>query len=102
MTIDVCLEMVHTDLPYERRIERIAQAGFKCVEFWFDSFTAGDNPAASAPKDAAVLRQVCEATGVTINNMVVNSPDGGIGGGPVDSRDHGKFIERLYEAIAFA
>ena len=102
MTIDVCLEMVHTDLPYEKRIEKIAEAGFKCVEFWFDSFTAGDNPAASTPKDAAVLRQVCEAKGLTINNLVVNSPDGSIGGGPVDPRDHAKYIERVHEAIAFA
>jgi len=91
MTIDVCLEMVHTDLPYDKRIEKIAAAGFKCVEFWFHD-----------AKDAAVLRQVCEATGVTINNLVVNSPDGSIGGGPVDSRDHGKYIERLHEVLAFA
>jgi hydroxypyruvate isomerase len=91
MTIDVCLEMVHTDLPYEKRIEKIAQAGFKCVEFWMHD-----------AKDAAVLRQVCEATGVTINNLVVNSPDGSVGGGPVDSRDHGKYIDRLHEVIAFA
>jgi len=91
MTIDVCLEMVHTDLPYEKRIEKIAEAGFKCVEFWFHD-----------AKDAAVLRQVCEATGVTINNLVVNAPDGSVGGGPVDSRDHGKYIDRLHEVIAFA
>lgn len=91
MTVAVCLEMVHTDLPYEKRIEKIARAGFKCVEFWFQE-----------AKDAAVLRQVCQATGVTINNLVVNAPDGSIGGGPVDSRDHGKYIDRLHEVIAFA
>lgn len=91
MTIDVCLEMVHTDLPYDRRIEKIAEAGFKCVEFWLQE-----------DKDAAVLKQLCDATGVTINNLVVNTPDGGVGGAPVDSRDHAKFIDRLHSAIAFA
>lgn len=91
MTIDVCLEMVYRDLPYEKRIGKIAEAGFNCVEFWMHD-----------SKDAGVLRQACEAAGVTINNLLVNTPDGGVGGAPVDSRDHGKYIERLHEVIAFA
>lgn len=91
MTIDVCLEMVHRDLPYDKRIEKIAEAGFKSVEFWLPE-----------GKDPAVLRQVCASTGVKLCGMLVNTPDGGIGGAPVNPSDHGKFIERLHESIAFA
>lgn len=100
MKFDICLEMVYTDLPYDERIAKIAEVGFKCVEFWFHDVAAGGP--ASAPKDAATLRQVCEQYGVTINNMVVNSPDGGIGGSVVDSRDLGKYLDRLHEVIEFS
>lgn len=103
MKFDICLEMVHTDLPYDKRIEKIAEAGFDCVEFWFhDSTFDGSTCASDQAKDAAILRQVCERTGVTINNMVVNSPDGGFGGSVVDSRDFNKYIDRLHEVIEFS
>ena len=100
MKFDICLEMVYPDLPYDKRIEKIAEAGFDCVEFWFHDVAAGGP--GSGPKDAATLRQVCEQSGVTINNMVVNSPDGSIGGSVVDSRDLGKYLDRLHEAIEFS
>jgi hydroxypyruvate isomerase len=43
MKIDVCLETVHTDLPYDRRIQKIAETGFDCVEFWFHDNTFDGN-----------------------------------------------------------
>ncbi|MCL5105600.1 MAG: TIM barrel protein [Armatimonadetes bacterium] len=103
MKIDVCLEMIRTDLPYEKRIETIAKAGFKCVEFWFhDSTFDGKTCTSDQPKDASTLRQVCKESGVTINNMVVNSPDGALGGAIVDAADLSKYIERLHEVIEFS
>jgi hydroxypyruvate isomerase len=103
MKTDICLEMVYTDLAYDERIRRIAQAGFDCVEFWFHDCTFdGATCATDQPKDAAALRQVCRQSGVTINNMVVNSPDGGLGGALVDSNDLNKYIDRLHEVIAFS
>jgi hydroxypyruvate isomerase len=102
MKLCVCLEMVFTDLPYSKRIEKIAEAGYDLAEFWFHDWTAGDTPDLSGPKDPATLKQVCERTGVAINNMVVNGPTGKPGGAPVDSRDLGQYLERLHEVIEFA
>lgn len=103
MKYDICLEMVYTDLPYDKRIEEISRAGFDCVEFWFhDNTFDGTTCSSDQPKDAQTLKQVCEQCGVTINNMVVNSPDGGIGGMLVDSKDLNKYLDRLHEVIAFS
>jgi hydroxypyruvate isomerase len=99
--LDVCLETVFPDLPYDQRIQETAKCGYKVVEFWFHDWTSGKG-AGSVRKDAATLRQVCESTGVSITNMVVNAPDGSIGGSPVDAADFNKYIERLHEVIEFS
>ena len=103
LEFDICLEMVLTDLPYDERIRKIAECGFNAVEFWFHDSTAGSaEGGADKPKDAAVLRDVCAQVGSRVNNLVVNSPDGGVGGSPVDAGDLNKYLERLEECIAFA
>ena len=99
--LDVCLETVFPELPYDQRIPEITKCGYKLVEFWFHDWTSG-NGAGSAPKDAATLKQVCESAGVSITNMVVNAPDGSMGGSPVDAADFNKYIERLHEVIEFS
>jgi len=101
--LDVCLEMVFTDLPAEERIARIAQAGYRAVEFWFhDATFDGSGCPPGTGKDADAVRQACEQAGVELNNVVVNAPDGSFGGSPVDSRDLQKYLERTEEVIAFA
>lgn len=91
MQIDVCLEMVFTDLPYTERVARIAACGYQQVEFWLQE-----------EKDAATLKQVCAMHGVTINNLVANVPDGSIGGAPVAEGDRTRYLERMEKVIAFA
>ena len=99
---DVCLEMVFVDLPYERRIERIAAAGFDLVEFWFhDATFDGSTCTPEQAKDPATLRQVCESAGVGVNNMVVNAPDGSFGGTPVNPAELNQYLERLNEVAEF-
>ncbi len=103
MKFDICLEMVFTDLPTEERIARIAKSGFDSVEFWFhDATFDGTTCAKSLAKDPAAIRQACEDNGVSINNMVVNAPDGSFGGAPVDENDYNKYIERLHEVIEYS
>ena len=101
--LDVCMETVFTGLPVEERIEKIAQAGYRCIELWIhDATFDGKECSPSIPKDAAALRQVCATHGVTINNMVVNVPDGSFGGAPVRAEDLNRYLERLDEVIEFA
>ncbi len=101
--IDVCLESVFTDLPPEKRIERIARAGYRFVEFWFhDATFDGKACSRKQPKHAASLGSACRRCGITINNMVVNAPDGSFGGAPVRAQDRSRYLERLEEVIDFA
>jgi hydroxypyruvate isomerase len=101
MKYDVCMEMVFTSLPYAERIAKIAESGFDCVEFWFHDCTFNGKDCSGGVKDAKALKKACAAAGVTINNMVVNSPDGGLGGALVRAEDRPKYLARLQEAIAF-
>ncbi|HIJ73620.1 MAG TPA: TIM barrel protein [Candidatus Hydrogenedentes bacterium] len=101
--LDVCLEGVFTDSPTEERISKIAACGYGVVEFWFhDAAYDGQDCDRAQPRDAASLRRTCEQAGVTVNNVVVNSPDGSFGGAPVLADDHTKCLERLEEVIEFA
>jgi hydroxypyruvate isomerase len=94
--------MVFTELPYTERIAKIAACGFDCVEFWFHDGTFNGSDCAEGGKDAAAMKDACAEAGVTINNMVVNAPDGGLGGAPVRAEDRSKYLARLDEVIAFA
>ena len=102
MKFDICMEMVLLDQPYEQRIRTVADCGFKAIEFWFHdaTFTAADDPM-SVPKDAAAIKQACQANGVTVNNMVVNAPDGSHGGHLVKAEDLSLYLDRVEATIAF-
>lgn len=102
MKFDVCLEMTFTDRPYAERIAKIAASGFDGVEFWFHDGTFNGRDCSGGAKDATALKQACAQAGVTINNMVVNAPDGNLGGAPVIAADRSKYLDRLHEAIDFA
>ena len=90
MKFDVCVETVFPDLPVGERIAKIAQCGYKTVEFWFQDMSV-----------AGAINDACAQNGVTVNNVVVNAPDGSLGGAPVNAADYNKYLERLEETIAF-
>jgi hydroxypyruvate isomerase len=101
--IDVCLESVFPRLAVEERIVKIAQAGYKYVEFWFhDATFDGRECSRKLPKNPSALADACKRHGVVINNMVVNAPDGSFGGAPVKAADRIRYLERLEEVIEFA
>lgn len=93
LKLDVCLEMVFTDLPVAERIGRIDAAGYDCVEMWLH-----DDPA----KDFTAIAKALKETGVTVNNMVVNVPDGNPGGSLVKKEDREIYLERLKNIIPTA
>lgn len=92
ITIDVCMETVFPDLPFLERPSRIAAAGFHRLELWFPELHLPD-----CNFDA--LRMACEAVAVRINNIVVNSPDGGIGGSLTNPADRPKYLERMKHSL---
>lgn len=102
-TIGLCLETVFTDLPVEERIGKIAEAGFRCVEFWHPEGTwDGHGIQFSLPKQAEPIRRACERHGVTLNDIVVNAWDGSIGGLPVRRQDRERYLKQVRDTIAFA
>jgi hydroxypyruvate isomerase len=88
IAIDVCMETVFPELPYLDRPARIAEAGFKAVEAWFPDQQLSDD-------DLPKLRRACASAGVKLNNIVVNSPDGGIGGTLTSPADRPAYLERM-------
>ena len=73
MELGLCIEMALSDLPFEDRLAKAGEIGFRNVEMWFvdGSYkgTAGD------------LARLAERSGVKITNTVIGSPDGSAGGG---------------------
>ena len=89
--IDVCVETVFTELPFGERIKKVAQLGFRAIEFWFWD-----------EKDIERIAKLTKELNVEINDVVVNAPDGSIGGSLAKAEDKDKYLERLKETIAVA
>ena len=103
VTLAVCLETVFTDLPAEKRIGRIAEVGFSCVEFWHPEGTwDGQRVNMDRPKDAAALRRACDEHGVTLNDFAMHGWDGSIGGCPVRAEDRDRYLGQIRKMIDFA
>jgi hydroxypyruvate isomerase len=101
--LSVCLETVFPDLPVAERIERIARAGFRDVEFWHPEATFdGRQLRFDRAKDAAELRQACRRHGVAINDFALHAWDGSIGGSPVKPADRLKYLAQIERMIGFA
>ena len=101
--LDACIETLFTDLPYPERIRRVAELGFKGVEFWHPEGTwDGRRIDEGRPKDAAVFERACREAGVSVNGFVLNAWDGSYGGSPTRAEDHGRFIEQVHMTVEFA
>jgi len=93
MELGLCIEMALRDLPFEDRIRKAADIGFKNVEMWFV-----DGSFKGAPDKLAGL---AEKAGVRITNTVIGSPDGSLGGGLTNSARRDEWLERARMTINF-
>lgn len=102
VTLGVCLETVFTDLPVEQRITKIAEAGYKAVEFWHPEGTFDGNQVDfEQAKDPAALKQACSQCGVTLNDFAMHAWDGSIGGSPVKAEDRETYLTQIRKMIEF-
>jgi hydroxypyruvate isomerase len=76
MKIGLCLEMALLQMPFEARVEKAAELGFKYVEMWWV-----DGSFKGTPEQLAKL---AEQAGVKITDTVINAPDGSMGGNLTD------------------
>jgi hydroxypyruvate isomerase len=93
MNLGLCLEMVYTDQPFEVRLARAAELGFKRVEMWFVDATYQGS--------AAQLAKLAAQYDVQITNTVIGSPDGSLGGGLTDARNRAQWLTRVRSTLAF-
>jgi len=93
-TICVCVEPLFGEASLAEKARRVAKAGFRAIEFWFYD--------ASGERDLEALSAVCKEHALTVNDIVVNSPDGSIGGALVASADREKYLARLRQTIEVA
>ena len=73
MELGLCIETALAGLPFEDRIAKAAELGFKNVEFWFV-----DESYQGTPEH---LARIAQRDSIRITNTVIGSPDGVIGGG---------------------
>ncbi len=101
--ISVCLETVFTSAPVAERLERIAQAGFRFVEFWHPEATFdGRELRFDQAKQADAMREACRRLGLRINDFALHAWDGSIGGSPAKRGDHKAYLEQIRRMIQFA
>lgn len=93
MEIGLCIEMALTTLPFEDRIRKAADLGFKNVEMWFVDMSYKGTPEA--------LARIAAQHQVRITNTVIGSPDGTLGGGLTDPAHREQWLARAQQTLDF-
>jgi hydroxypyruvate isomerase len=93
MEFGLCIEMAFADLPFEDRVKKAADCGFKNVEMWFVDMSFKGKP--------EQLARIAQTHGITITNTVIGSPDGSIGGGLTKPANRRQWLDRAAMTIEF-
>ena len=93
MDYGLCVEMALDNLPFERRVEKAAEIGFKYVEMWFVDMSFKGKP--------EELAAIADKNGVKITNTVIGAPDGSIGGGLTDPANREQWLKRAEMTLEF-
>ena len=101
--ISVCTECFFTDLPFVDRVQKIAEIGYKFIEFWHPegTFNGSEIDFAQA-KDASELNSSAQQAGVSYNDFAFGAWDGSIGGNATNSKDHEKWLAQGRAMLDFA
>ncbi len=100
--IDLCIEPFFQGTDTSEKIKKIKKLGFEAIEFWFWDHEFIGNDLIKGKKNINEISGTCKDLNITITNLVVNSPDGSIGGSLTKPEDNDKYIERLKETIDIA
>lgn len=93
MEYGLCVEMALDDLPFERRVQKAAEIGFKYVEMWFVDMSFKGKP--------EEIASIADKNGVKVTNTVIGAPDGSIGGGLTDPRNREQWLDRARMTLNF-
>jgi hydroxypyruvate isomerase len=100
--IDLCIEPFYSGLDTSEKIKKVKKLGFEAIEFWYWDHEFTGNDLIPGKKNIQEISTVCNNLNITITDIVVNSPDGAIGGFLTKPEDMDKYLERLKETIDIA
>lgn len=101
--LSVCAECFFTNLPFEKRIEKIAALGYHYIEFWHPEGTFdGKCVDFSQAKEAKSLKKAAKDSGVRFNDFAFGAWDGSIGGNATNDKDHARYLEQIAKMLDFA
>lgn len=101
--ISVCAECFFTDQPFEQRMKKIADIGYKYIEFWHPEGTFnGSDIDFGQVKDAKSLKKAADDNGLKFNDFAFGAWDGSIGGNAANSKDHSKWFDQTQKMLDFA
>ena len=91
LKVCVCIEIFFRGLGFLERIKKIATIGYSAIEFW-----------SWHEKNIGQIAELTEKLNIEINDIVVDSSDGAIGGSLTKAEDEHKYLEGLKETIDIA
>lgn len=100
--VDVCVEPLFPGLPFNQKILNLSACGCRAFEFWFWDHYFDGQALIPQKKDIKQLSRIIQDQGMLLIDIVVNSPDGAIGGFLNKPGDRQKYLERLKETIEVA
>jgi len=100
--IDVCIEPFFIGTETTEKIRKVKKLGIDTIEFWYWDHEFDGQTLVPHKKNIQKIASVSKFLNVTINDIVVNSPDGTIGGFLTKDEDRDKYLERLKETIDIA
>ena len=89
--ISVCAECFFTNIPFEERVGKIADIGYKHIEFWHPegTFNGSDIDFDQAKNDDS-MNKIAAEKGIVYNDFAFGAWDGSIGGNATNASDHEK------------
>lgn len=99
---DLCIEPFYQGTETSEKIKKVKKLGFEAVEFWYWDHEFTGNNLIPRRKNITEISSVCKDLNITITDVVVNSPDGLIGGFLTKPEDKNMYLERLKETIEIA
>jgi hydroxypyruvate isomerase len=93
MDYGLCIEMALDNLPFEQRVQKAAEIGFRYVEMWFVDMSYKGKP--------ETLAAIAQKSNVKITNTVIGAPDGSIGGGLTDPKNRNQWLNRARMTLDF-
>jgi len=100
--LNVCIETVFPELSFIERIRKIVQLDFPAIEFWFWDYEFDGKGLNPKKKDIDQIARLTKELNIDINDIVINAPDGSIGGFLTKKEDRNKYLERLKATINVA